>query len=161
MVITDGSRSYAVFLYKCGLLQWSGLDNFYRHAVIGYNMNGQFINHPRAGMSAVRNVVCANSPATPWSTLIYPIGDLEDQLQQARVECIRRYDADIVMFGPTGLRSRVSCPCSMFQAVRDRRFQQDFERSVFTFDVSVLCFSARFPITRGDAQGQLCCYSSR
>ena len=50
----------------------------------------------------------------------------------------------LLCLGPTGLRSRVSCPCSMFQAVRDRRFQQDFERSVFTFDVSVLCFSARF-----------------
>ena len=129
-------------------------------------MNGQFMNHPRAGMSTVRNVACANSPATTWSTLVYLIGDLENQLQRSRVECIRRYDADIGLFGQSGIRSLTICPCSVFQAFRNRQFQLDFERSVFSaFSLDALCFSRRFRATRlnfGEfAQGQLCCYGFR
>ena len=113
------------------------------------------MNHPLSGTSAVRNVACANSPATPWSTLLYQIGDLEDQLQRARVDCIRRFDADVEMFG-SSLPVGAPCPCSVFQAFRDRRYRLDFLRSVFAFPSSVYCFSRQFTVS--SSQGQLCCY---
>ena len=110
------------------------------------------MNHPLSGTSAVRNVACANSPATPWSTLLYQIGDLEDQLQRARVNCIRRFDADVEMFGSSIPMGGI-CPSTAFAASRDRLYQLDSFRSVFTF---VHCYSRQLSLS--DDQGQLCCY---
>ena len=161
-MITDGSRSYAVFIYQCGLLQWSGLNGFYRHAVIGYNMRGEpFFNHPLSGTSLATNVACTNSPTTSWSTLVYAIGDLESDRQRSRVECLRRYNADISRFGDSvGDYSLIArpCPCSLFQAFRDRRFWIFFQRSVFNDRPFSLCFVQRFPAATFGG-GHLCCYS--
>ena len=164
LVITDGTRSYTVFTYRCGLLQWSGLDGFYPHAVIGYNMRGQFINHPLSGFSQVLNVACSNTPATPWSNLVYAIGDRENDLQRARAECFRRYNDDRRVFGniiPFRRQFTRSCPCTRFQAVRDFRFRFDFERSVFLGTRSIFCYTQRFPVTFVFGGGQLCCYEFR
>ena len=170
LVITNGTRSYAVFTYRCGLLQWSGLDGFYPHAVIGYNMRGQFINHPLSGFSQVLNVACSNTPATPWSNLVYAIGDRENDLQIARAECLRRYTDDRREFGDTITFHRQftqSCPCTIFQAVRDFRFRFDSERSIFQRTRFILCYTQRFPsliFQRFPSQfgsGQLCCYELR
>ena len=152
MVITDGSRSYAVFIYQCGLLQWSGLDGFYSHAVIGYNMRGEFVNHPLSGTSLATNVSCTNSPTSSWSTLVYAIGDLESDLQRSRVECLRRYNDDIAKFGDLvktyNLLAR-ACPCSYLQAIRDRYYRGIFQRRI--------CFAQRFPVSFGGSH--ICCYS--
>ena len=158
MVITDGLRSYAVFIYQCGLLQWSSLfgeDN----AVIGYNMRGQFINHPLSGTSLATNVACTNSPATSRSTLVYAIGGLESDLQRSRVECLRRYIDDIARFG-NNIQLYYSfaapCPCTLFQAITDIRYYFESERSIFG---SMTCYTQRFPTFFGG--GQLCCYESK
>ena len=159
-MITDGSRSYAVFIYQCGLLQWSGLDGFYRHAVIGYNMRRKFFNHPLSGTSLATNVACTNSPITSWSTLVYAIGDLESDLQRSRVECLRRYNDDKARFGDlvkTYSLIAWPCPCSFFQANRDRRYRFSFQRSVFNEQPSSRCFVQRFPAFFGG--GHICCYS--
>ena len=95
MIITDGMLSYAVFIYKCDLLQWSGLTN---HAVIGYNMNGQFLNLPLAWpeSSFERGLCKFSSYFLEHSAVSY--GDLEGELQRSRAECIRRIDEDSALF---------------------------------------------------------------
>ena len=152
IIITDGMLSYAVFVYQCDLLQWSGLNN--RHAVIGYNMNGQFMNHPLSGIPQVSDVDCMNSPGTSWSTLVYQIGDLEGELQRSRAECVRRFDVDsaiysdqvLTLFGDIILPR---CPCTLFQASINplwRFFSQtNFQGT---------CFLRRF---RG-LPNRICCY---
>ena len=161
LVITDGSRSYTVFTYKCGLLQWSGLDGFYPHAVIGYNFRGQLMNHHLSGSSLVLNVSCTNNSATPWSNLVYAIGDREDDLQRARGECLRRYNDDRREFSSLLsilIRSTQPCPCSQFQALRDSRFRFDSDRSV-SQNPFIYHYIQRYPSL--GISGQLCCYDSR
>ena len=159
LVATDGIRSYAVFTYKCDSLRWSGQN---RHAVIGYNLRGRFINHPLSNTVQVVNVSCANSPATPWTNLVYSIGTVQNELQRARANCIRRYTNDVNRFGNTLVRRQatLSCPCSLAQAERDRRFYFDAERSVFE-EPFVLCYTQRFPQSVSTGGGQLCCYTLR
>lgn len=159
LVVTDGLRSYAVFTYKCNLLQWSGSN---QHAVIGYNMRGRFMNQPLSGFGQVVNVACVNNPATPWSNLVYFIGTAQNELQRARADCFKRFSTDISLFGDISARARatLSCPCSVFQAERDRRFRFDRERSVFQ-EPFILCFTQRFPQSLPMGGGQLCCYTLR
>ena len=144
------------------MLQWSGLDGFYPHAVIGYNFHEQFMNHPLSGFSSVLTVACSNTPATPWSNLVYAIGDRENDLQRARGECLRRYNDDRREFDFSNVisirrQSTQPCPCSAFQASQDFQFRFDIERSE---SLSIFCYTQRFP-SMLYRSGQLCCYELR
>ena len=56
VVITDGSKSYAVFTYMCDLMQWSGL---YRYPTIGFSAAGTlFSNHPLTGQEEASSIDC-------------------------------------------------------------------------------------------------------
>ena len=64
--MTDGLRSYAVFTYHCGLMDWNG------RAVIGFNANNSlYQNHRLAGTSDANDIACLNSPDTVWSNVVY------------------------------------------------------------------------------------------
>ena len=66
MVVTDGSRSYAVFTYHCGLMDWNG------RAVIGFNANSSlYQNHRLAGTSDANDIACLDSPDTVWTNVVY------------------------------------------------------------------------------------------
>ena len=62
ILITDGTYSYTIFTYKCGLMQW---DN---GATIGFNADGGFFvnNDPSSS-----DVACLNSPKSEYSNLIF------------------------------------------------------------------------------------------
>ena len=65
LAITDGTRSYGVFTYHCGQLEWSGLPT------IGYNDYGNdFFNHDLSGSPFSQDVACSNWPFTPWSNVV-------------------------------------------------------------------------------------------
>lgn len=65
--MTDGQRSYAVFLYQCGQLH-SGL------AGIGYLADGNFYeNHPLSNLDSSSDVACQNEPQSQWSNVIYQL----------------------------------------------------------------------------------------
>ena len=67
IVITDGTRSYSVFTYKCGELQWS-----YNGPTIGYNAGGAYFkNHPNTGSFAAHEIACLNSPQSDWYNVVY------------------------------------------------------------------------------------------
>ena len=70
-MITDGNNSFAVFTYRCDLLQWS------RRAVIGYNAAGDFFaNHDFSGGSA-ESIDCINLPVSNYSNVVYQLS-IED-----------------------------------------------------------------------------------
>lgn len=66
IVITDGTRSYAVFIYNCQLL------NNLSFAGIGYYFSStQQKEHRLSNTNASSTIACVNLPGSPWSTVIY------------------------------------------------------------------------------------------
>lgn len=145
------------------MLEWTGL---FEHAVIGYNVgdgvDGDFPPFDNYGLSGQPNVnlaACLNRErGVVWSNLLYKIGDISgDVFEESRAKCFAKYQEDIENFGSDLFSladSARSCPCSIFQAVRDRRF-------VFNFvsqppSLTTYCFVQRFP-SRGARHE--CCYS--
>ena len=64
--MTDGSQSYTVFIYRCGLMDWNG------RAVIGFNANNTlYQNHRLAGTSDANDIACLDSPGTVWTNVVY------------------------------------------------------------------------------------------
>jgi hypothetical protein len=65
VVVTDGTRSFSLFLYRCGLLQSPG-------AGIGFSAAGNFFQNHRLSLSASSpDIACR--PHSHWSSLLYPI----------------------------------------------------------------------------------------
>ncbi len=169
-VITDGMVTFAVYTYSCDQLQWVSTPGSTTYSVIGFNINSDnvrsgslptFENHPLSGLPTINSVACVNQKMrVDTANLIYLVGNDTGALQAARAECIKRVTLDQTTFS-SQRRYRLSCPCSYFQAVRDRRFIFA-SRGLFglTGDerfFSSACFIPRFP-SRGQ-DSQMCCYS--
>ena len=70
IIITDVFKTYVIYTYKCGELEWSGPDNGY--AVVGYNLaSGNFINHPLSNRREVNTIACQNLPSTDIVNIVY------------------------------------------------------------------------------------------
>lgn len=66
ILITDGTYSYTVYTYMCGLLEW---DN---GATIGFNSaGGRYANNDPSNS----DVACLNSPDSPWNNVIFRLSD--------------------------------------------------------------------------------------
>ena len=66
--MTDFSRSFAVFTYRCGDLSYSN------GASIGYDTpHGLFANHPASTRGRAEYIDCFNAPASPWVNVIYEL----------------------------------------------------------------------------------------
>ena len=67
-MITDGTESYAVFIYQCGAVTWHG------NATIGFNAGGTwFENHPLSGTFSADSVACLNYNSSVWTSLVYKL----------------------------------------------------------------------------------------
>ena len=68
VLVTDGTTSYAVFIYQCGLMGWSG------YASIGYYAVGNFSqDHPLANSVSANTIACVNLPTSVWSNVVYQL----------------------------------------------------------------------------------------
>ena len=68
MIITDFQRSFSVFTYYCGHLNYSN------GATVGFVAgDGLFANHPASQRGSVQSIACSNSPSTPWVNVVYEI----------------------------------------------------------------------------------------
>ena len=68
MLITDGHRSYAVFIYLCGAMNWE------RGALVGYRSSGRQYDiciHAASFSDAVLQLGCNN--LYPWENLLYSL----------------------------------------------------------------------------------------
>ena len=71
MVASQGSTSYAIFTYKCNLLQWTK-----NSASIGYSAGrNNFANHPLSATSRIINIDCLNYPSSLWSNVVYNLNE--------------------------------------------------------------------------------------
>ena len=170
-MVTDDQQTFAVFTYNSNMLEWSGRSG--AHAVIGVNVGAgiqgnfpPFQNHPLSGSPQVSMVASLNlGHGIEWTDIIYKIGDVsQNELDRNRSACLAMYNEDITQFGlvvpvlPAFLLQ--PCPCSVFQAIFDRRFFFNFLPNrfrTFAFDNPrpSLCFVQRF----GSERIQECCYS--
>ena len=74
VLITDGSTSYAVFLYHCPSMEWS------RNAVIGWQASSsRYRNHPLSGNSDASEVACLN-PDSSYNTVIFQLNSVGKSL---------------------------------------------------------------------------------
>ena len=158
IVITDGGQSYAVYTYNCQLLEWSGM---FRFAVVGFNAFGEYFdNHQLSGFEVIGSIACENEPYSDFSNLVYEISLPGDVVQQLRVQCLKTHANDIERYTFPEIVNFAAiaqpCPCSIFQAFRDRRF-----RFAPSLDVSQgYCFYQTFPtLFIPETVTQTCCYS--
>jgi hypothetical protein len=152
IIITNGTSSYAIYIYNCDLMGWSGYDTY---ATIGYNLNGDYENHYLSGSLSANTIACLSSPATKWYNLVYPIdmaGVREEQIQRSM--CITKTHEDRDIFGPAEdiFIMLESCPCSVGQAQVDPRFTLFFTSDEYD------CYVQLIPYVSA-VQG--CCYSTR
>ena len=70
--MTDGTRSYAIYTYECGKLNWAD-----RFAGIGFSASSNFFaEHPLSRNSGVNEIACINKdsiPSSNWNNIVYEI----------------------------------------------------------------------------------------
>ena len=70
VIITDGSTTFAAFLYSCPNIKWSGLFN---KAQVGWQAtDSHFRTHPLSGTVNVNEVACLNN-ASIYTTLLFKL----------------------------------------------------------------------------------------
>ena len=150
IVITDHEMSYAIFTYNCGQLQWAGLGAPFPTIGFYSSSDGIFENHPLTGQRNAFEIACGPNPMT--NNVIYSIG-MFDAGRLKRM-CRDWFFSDVDNFNPSvvSLLNVIiqPCPCSIFQAVRDRRFF----RFVSNPNKITVCFGSGLAATRE------CCYST-
>ena len=69
VMVTDGNTSFAIFIYRCGDLQWT------RHgATIGFGASFEFVsNHWLSGSQNVTSIACLNTPDSQFFSLLYKV----------------------------------------------------------------------------------------
>ena len=70
MLATDGTRSYAIYTYECGKLNW-----IKRSAGIGFSAGTIFAEHPLSRNSSVNEIACINENSSNWSNILYEINN--------------------------------------------------------------------------------------
>ena len=69
-MVTDGINSYALFIYQCGDLEWSG------GATIGFGASSElFANHRLILTREAAFIACLNSPNNQFFTVLYSISN--------------------------------------------------------------------------------------
>ena len=72
IVITDGVFSYALFIYECCSMEWSGLYDY--RVTIGFNSDGiHYDNHPLSRADDAAAVACLGLPDSGWTNIIYEL----------------------------------------------------------------------------------------
>ena len=78
VIITDGSVSYAVFLYYCPYMEWSG------NAVIGWQASSSYYrNHPLSGTSNAKQIACLNN-ATSYNPVLFKLSSVSKLVIQIK-----------------------------------------------------------------------------
>ena len=71
MIASQGTTSYAIFTYKCNLLQRTAFS-----AGIGYSAGlNNFANHPLSRTTKVTDIDCLNYPSSVWSNVVYNLNE--------------------------------------------------------------------------------------
>ncbi len=176
VIISDFTTTYAVFTYDARILNWFSIcDDVY--SVIGYNFDQRtadsfnlpsFQNHPFSGSSNIERISRTfQDQGVQWANLIYLIGKDESPTQRSAAECVSMGNRDGSQFIERGVRVEqgLSCPCSVEQAFRDRRY---IHAAVYLAELtgddrflSRNCFVQVFRPLKANRGVHMCCYSTR
>ena len=176
VIISDYKTTYAVFTYDAKSLKWfSTCDDVY--SVIGYNFDQRttdllnlpsFQNHRFSGSSNIKRIPLKfQSQGVQWANLIYLIGKNESPIQRSAAECVSMGNRDGSQFIDRRVRVEqdLSCPCSVEQAFRDRRYiHAAAYLAEITGDDRFLsrnCFVQVFRPLRANRGVHMCCYSTK
>ena len=150
VIVTDGEQSFALFNYPSDGLQWSGRGS---PAVVGYTTRDAnfFARHYLSGFHEVVDIATQRLSSNVRTTgrLFYQLSG-DSNLCAGNSICLNWYFNDIVQ-DSSWTDSIPPCPCSLFQAITDRRYRWD------TTTETSLCLVATFP-SFASAQTE-CCYS--
>ena len=81
ILISDGTSSYAVFIYDCSNMEWGG-------GVIGWQQSTtQYGSHSASGQISANSAVCGFQTST-FTTLVYRIGEWPSVLSHSSTDCI-------------------------------------------------------------------------
>ena len=88
VLATNGTKSYAVFTYECGKLNW-----MHYSATIGFSASDDFFaEHPLSRNSSVNDIACINEDSMPpsnWSNVAYEITNGEFENCNGKNYCSR------------------------------------------------------------------------
>ncbi len=167
ILITDGKRTFAIYVYECLQLEWSVSQNG-DHSTIGYNINPisafgsgllTFFEHPFSNQPIAGQIACSNlNKGSSYYSELFLVGYSTDPSQEARVECIEAVNYDVIYtYFISNTDITQTCPCTLGQAARDFAF-----RSIDMYDLTrdevyrdQRCYSRRFTPTTDTV---LCCY---
>ncbi len=86
IVITDSvSQSYAIFIYECNEIEWSGLNSTFPRVGISNGM-GRSYTHPSSGSASIADIDCEN--VNPGSNIVNIGLDLTTFAPLVRVSAI-------------------------------------------------------------------------
>ena len=72
-MITNGTKTYAVFTYHCDDINWAN-GNF---TGIGFNAGGtSYENHPFSGTPDASDIDCESYPPSLWNNIVYDVNPL-------------------------------------------------------------------------------------
>lgn len=153
IVVTNNTRTFVIFTYTCGEIQWSSLGRN-RAAVVGYNARGDYFdNHPSSGFSAIGDSVSCTFQLRRRQARQAPLSSnnimftffVSKSLFQLRGDCLTAMSTDAVFLTGSTPQNLVEmldpCPPTLEQ-VRD-----DFGRFVLQpgrFPSSICYVSAKF-----------------
>lgn len=60
MITDSNSKSYAIFIYECNQIEWSGLDPIHARIGVSDGMGTSYV-HPLSGNSSIVDIDCQNS----------------------------------------------------------------------------------------------------
>ena len=79
MLITDGYSSYAVFIYRCGAINWAGSHT--DGALVGYRGGGGQNNtlelHAASFSDEVLLLGCNDLDTFPWENILYRLTSMQ------------------------------------------------------------------------------------
>ena len=166
IIVSDSTQTFAVLTYNCDQLQWTGESDF-NIGAIGYSLGSrtsnipEFYNHPLSKRERVKMIACSNVEGDrnrPWTNVDLKIGETTDQMNVNDRRCLEALSEDMMRLNDIKMSAfrAAPCPCSLFQAIFDRRVR------VLTFIKDYVYFVPRFPaFTGGYVFGYSCAYSLR
>ena len=173
-IVTDVIRTYAVFSYMCGEIQWSALGRN-RAAVVGYNSRANFFdNHPLSGLSGIGDAVSCTfdigrrrkrQDVEMPNNMPMPL-PADENIRRLVGQCLQFEARNMLAYlgtteTPQTLADKLDpCPCSPNQAIEDRARYVKFDIA----DGPTNCYISSQPVNELlPALGpitltQMCCY---
>ncbi len=158
VIVTDTFRTYYVFTYVCGDMEWSGQGT--ETAIVGYNSNGDYFkNHEANGLADINEIISCIDSTNGGETDQLPLSMNIEQIRiQGCMALAAADDADINDIGTfLDLDQLPACPSTKVQLFISTEYQ------VFPQQTGD-CYRSKFEINGQSPSksynfASVCCYA--